>query len=38
MAKTGTTISHILRMANQSADSLSRMGDEQEENLVVTYE
>lgn len=38
MAQTGTTISHIPRLANQTADSLSRFGAEQEESLVITYD
>ncbi|KAF7146837.1 hypothetical protein RHSIM_Rhsim04G0198900 [Rhododendron simsii] len=38
MAQTGTTISHIPRLANQSADSLSRFGAGQEESLVITYD
>lgn len=33
---TGTTISHIFRQANQTADWLARLGAEQYESLVVT--
>ncbi|KAI8531805.1 hypothetical protein RHMOL_Rhmol11G0164500 [Rhododendron molle] len=38
LSQTGTMISHIPRLANQSAHSLSRIGLEQEERLVVTYD
>ncbi|KAG5556852.1 hypothetical protein RHGRI_007188 [Rhododendron griersonianum] len=35
MSRTGTTITHVYRMANQSTDNLARLGaDQQDEELV----
>lgn len=36
--RTGTTLTHIYRNANQCADQLTRLGAEQNENLVVVVD